>query len=166
MDTGLSFEDIYEELFPSIYRFVRVRIPKSDVEDVAAEIMVKVWRALPSFRGLSLKPWALRIAYHHIADYYRNHKRVPKVIPLEEMSLGSDHSEQWLTLLSVSQALAKLSPNHVTVIQLRLVEGLSASETAGILGITREAVDSLLYRAKKSFRILYQGFGTAGGGQI
>ena len=53
--------------------------------------------------------------------------------------------------------MAKLSPQQVNVIQLRLIEGFTAGEVAEILGTTHQAVDSLLYRAKKGFRKIYQG---------
>lgn len=159
-----TFDEVYENLFPQIYRFVRVRVPSSDVDDVTAEVMSKIWRAFSTFRGENPKAWALRIAFNHIADYYRAHKRTPVALPLKEPQDGVDASEDWLTFLTVSQALAKLSPTHLAVLQLRLVEGFSAAETARILGTTEQAVDSLLYRAKKRFRKVYES-GTAGGGQ-
>lgn len=159
-----TFDEIYENLFPQVYRFVRLRVPSSDVDDVTAEVMAKVWRAFSGFRGENPKAWALRIAYNQIADYYRAHKRSPSAIPLIEVENGVDASEDWLTFLTVSQALDKLSPTHLAVLQLRLVEGFSSAETAGILGTTQQAVDSLLYRAKKRFRKAYES-ATAGGGQ-
>lgn len=161
----LSFDQIYDELFPVIYRFVRVRTPQSDVEDVVAEIMAKIWRAMPSFRGQSLKPWALRVAYNHIADYYRQKKRTPALLPLEDNLVGTDPSEKATNILSIGQVLSSLPPSQTAVIQLRLVEGLSAQDVAGILGITQQAVDSMLYRAKKGFRRLYRNLETAGGEQ-
>lgn len=157
-----SFDAVYEELFPLVYRFVRLRIPRSDVEDLTAEILTKVWRALPSLEAkTALRSWALKIAYHHIADYYRAQKGkgIPVVSLTEDIKSAdslADHSEQLLTLLSVSDTLAQLSEPQVAVIQLRLIEGFSAVEAANILGITQQAVDSLLYRAKKSFRKLYE----------
>ncbi len=157
-----SFEQIYDELFPIIYRFVRLRVPQSEVEDITAEVITKVWRALPTFEGKSsLKSWALKIAYHHIADFYRSTKgKGVQVISLsEEIKLSmaqEDHSNNFITSLSVSETLAKLSEPQVAVIQLRLIEGFSAIEVAQILGITQQAVDSLLYRAKKSFRKYYE----------
>lgn len=167
MEADSSFDEIYEQLFPLIYRFVSIRVPKSDVEDVAAEIIVKAWRGLGSMeRKTALKSWALKIATHQIADYYRSHKRIP-VMPLEEipkpLPQESDQSETWATLFSVGEALAKLSPQQVNVIQLRLIEGFSAGEVAEILGTTQQAVDSLLYRAKKGFRKIYQGNPGKGG---
>jgi len=160
VEVNSSFDETYELLFPLIYRFVSIRIPKTDVEDVTAEIIVKVWRGLPNMEKMTaLKSWALTIASHQIADYYRSHKRAPMMtfedIPLPEPQI--DQSESWATLLSVKETLAKLSPQQVNVIQLRLIEGFSAGEVASILGMTQQAVDSLLYRAKKGFRKIYQG---------
>ena len=145
-----SFDEIYEELFPVLYRFVRLRIPQSEVEDVTAEVITKVWRALPNIeRKSSIKSWALRIAYHHIADFYRTRKgRGTQIVSLSEeiqaTQATEDHSDHLLTVLSVSDTLTKLSEQQVAVIQLRLIEGFSAIEVAQILGITQQAVDSLL----------------------
>ncbi|HVJ48547.1 sigma-70 family RNA polymerase sigma factor [Desulfitobacterium sp.] len=156
MDTD-SFDQIYENLLPLVYRFVRLRVPTHDVEDVTAEILTKVWCALPGFKGnASLKSWALRIAYHQIADYYRmNRGKGLPVISLSHDLMNSpvaeDQSELLTTLLSISETLAKMSEPQVAVIQLRLIEGFSAAEVSQTLGITQQAVDSLLYRAKKSF---------------
>lgn len=167
MEADSSFDETYEILFPLIYRFVSIRVPKVDVEDVAAEIIVKVWRGLANIeKENALKSWALTIATHQISDYYRTHKRTP-VMNLEEipepLPQESDQSETWATLLSVGDALAKLSPQQVNVIQLRLIEGFSAGEVAEILGTTNQAVDSLLYRAKNGFRKIYQGNPDKGG---
>lgn len=160
MEANSSFDETYELLFPLIYRYVSIRVPKPDVEDVTAEIIVKVWRGLPNIEKLSsLKSWALTIAAHQITDYYRSHKRAPMIALEDTLSEPeqSDQSESWVTLLSVKETLAKLSPQQVNVIQLRLIEGFSAGEVAEILGTTQQAVDSLLYRAKKGFRKIYQG---------
>lgn len=167
MEADLSFDEIYEAIFPIIYRYVSIRIPKPDVEDVAAEIIVKVWRGLPDIeKQKALKAWTLKIAAHHTADYFRKHKHI-STVTIEDvqkpLTQEADHSEIWATYLSVGEALAKLSPQQVNVIQLRLIEGFSAGEVAEILGTTQQAVDSLLYRAKKRFRKFYQGNSVKGG---
>ncbi|MDQ7093441.1 sigma-70 family RNA polymerase sigma factor [Desulfosporosinus sp. PR] len=167
MKADSSFDETYEELFPLIYRFVSIRVPKSDVEDVTAEIIVKVWKALSELvKKDALKAWALKIAARQIADYYRTHKHSASIL-LEErpksLLKDSDQSDSWATVLSIGEALAGLSPQQVNVIQLRLIEGFSAGEVAEILGTSQQAVDSLLYRAKKGFRKIYQGNPDKGG---
>jgi RNA polymerase sigma-70 factor, ECF subfamily len=167
VEANSSFDEIYEVIFPLIYRFVSIRIPKPDVEDVSAEIIVKVWRGFPDIeKKYALKAWALKIASHQIVDYYRKHKRTPTMnldnVP-KPLIQKSDQSEEWAILLSIGEALAKLSPIQVNVIQLRLIEGFSAEEVADVLGTSSQAVDSLLYRAKKGFRKFYQGNPDKGG---
>lgn len=163
-----SFEEIYEELFPAVYRFVCLRIPYAETEDVTAEIMAKIWKSVERFEGRSsLKSWALRIAANYIVDFYRGRKDV-QIIPLSEELQNSqssrDYGEDLATLLSVNNTLSQLTEQQVAVIQLRLIEGFSAAETADILGTTQQAVDSMLYRAKKSFRTIYQA--EVAGGEI
>lgn len=166
MAINQSFEEIYEQLFPLIYRFVIVRIPVQEVEDITAEIMVKVWRALSEFKGkCSLRTWALRIAYHQIVDFYRSERHIPILSyndQLDITQLKPDHVEQLAMLSCIKEALAKLPAPQVVVIQLRLVEGFSAGEVADILGTSQQAVDSLLYRAKKGFRKFYKAENTGG----
>jgi RNA polymerase sigma-70 factor (ECF subfamily) len=161
-----SFEEIYEQLFPLIYRFVIVRVPPQEVEDLTAEIMVKVWKALSEFKGkCSLRTWALRIAYHQIVDYYRSERHIPVLSYNEQLDikqLTPDHVEQLTMLSCIKEALAKLPAPQVVVIQLRLVEGFSTDEVANILGTNQKAIDSLLYRAKKGFRKFYQAENTGG----
>jgi RNA polymerase sigma-70 factor (ECF subfamily) len=162
----ISFDEVYEELFPAVYRFVCLRIPASEIEDVTSEIMAKIWKAISGFEGRSsLKSWALRIAANYIADFYRNRKDISIIALTEDLpnaANGRDYGEEFATVLSVSKTLSQLTEPQVSVIQLRLIEGFSSSETATILGITQQAVDSLLYRAKKNFRTIYTAE-TAGG---
>ncbi len=155
----VSFEQIYEQLFPAVYRFACIRIPSSEIEDITAEIMAKIWRSISGFEGRSsLRCWALRIAANYIADFYRSRKQVDVIClaeDLQNLSGSRDYGEDLATGLSVSCTLAQLTEPQVAVIQLRLVEGFSSTETASIMGTTQQAVDSLLYRAKKSFRTIY-----------
>jgi len=155
----LSFDQIYEELFPSVYRYVCLRVPSADIEDVTAEIMAKVWKSISGFEGRSsLKSWALRIAANYIIDFYRSRKKIDIISLSEDIQNTSgnrDYGEDLATVMTVSRTLSKLTEPQVAVIQLRLVEGFSSTETASIMGTTQQAVDSMLYRAKKSFRNIY-----------
>jgi phosphoenolpyruvate carboxylase len=75
VEADSSFDETYEVIFPLIYRFVSIRVPKPDVEDVSAEIIVKVWRGLPDIEKkmllklgrLRLRPIRLSIITGHIS---------------------------------------------------------------------------------------------------
>jgi RNA polymerase sigma-70 factor (ECF subfamily) len=154
MDSAL-FGQTYDTLFPSIYRYVRLRIPPAETEDVTAEIMSRIWRASKKFSGKSsLKTWALKIAARHVAEYYR--RRRPTPAPLHENPAlipdGPTPEETVHESLAIRNVFKQLPENQAAVIEFRLIEGLSARETAEIMGVTHQAIDSLLYRAKQSFR--------------
>jgi RNA polymerase sigma-70 factor (ECF subfamily) len=157
--SAISFDAMYDELFPRIYRYVYLRIPRGEVEDVAAEIMAKIWRNIASFTGRgSLGGWSLKLAARHVADFYRQHRHI-RPIPLGDNPVQlptPDVGEQVAEAALVHQVLASLPEKQVSAIQLRLVEGLSSEETAAVLGISIQAVDSLLYRAKQNFREIYR----------
>jgi RNA polymerase sigma-70 factor (ECF subfamily) len=142
-------------LFPAVYRYVRLRIPPAETEDVTAEIMARIWKSLGSFAGKSsLKTWALKIAARQVAEYYRRRRQA--TVPLHEQpTLIPDDPTPEETVheaLAVRNVFARLPENQVAVIEFRLIEGLSARETAEVMRLSPQAVDSLLYRAKQNFR--------------
>lgn len=158
-----TFDDVYDELFPSVFRYTKLRVPEPEVEDVMAEIMVRIWQSLEGFAGKSsLKSWAFTIAARTVADYYRKGKD-RELTPLSADSAVAQNFEDDLTVaLAVTEVMTRLPEPHLSVIQLRLIEGFDADQTASFLGISRQAVDSLLYRARKKFQTLYAQ-ATAGG---
>ncbi|MDR1320473.1 MAG: sigma-70 family RNA polymerase sigma factor [Gracilibacteraceae bacterium] len=154
MDSNL-FGQIYDVLFPAVYRYIRLRVPAAETEDVTAEAMARIWKASGGFAGKSsLKTWALKITARHVAEYYRRRKQT--TAPLgEEPALipdGLNPAETVPDSLAIRNVFAGLPENQVAVIEFRLIEGLSARETAEVMAVTPQAVDSLLYRAKQNFR--------------
>jgi RNA polymerase sigma-70 factor (ECF subfamily) len=56
----------------------------------------------------------------------------------------------------VQVVLEKLSPKYRMCLVLREYDGLSCQEIADVMGTTRSAVKSLLFRAREEFRQVYQ----------
>jgi RNA polymerase sigma-70 factor (ECF subfamily) len=52
----------------------------------------------------------------------------------------------------VQRILAKLSPKHRVALVLKEYQGLSCDEIAEVMGTSRSAVKSLLFRAREEFR--------------
>ncbi|MFF0813576.1 RNA polymerase sigma factor ShbA [Rhodococcus sp. NPDC003318] len=134
-------------------RHTRAHTP---VEDVAQEVCLALMRALPRFRdrGGSLLRFTFGIAAHKVADARRAAGRrgptpvraVPESGP-EETVLDDE------LRLSVRELVDRLPEGQRHVLQLRIVQGLSAERTAELLGTTAGAVRVAQHRALQRIRL-------------
>ena len=143
--------------------------------DVAQEVWIQIFRALPSYRGDSqFGTWAHRIAVNRTLNALRKVRRIAKVETdvEEDTALAGDDpaadSERSFVAASIDQAVKLLSPGARTVFLLHDVEGYTHEEIARELGITTGGSKSQLFKARAKLRRLLahlaEGF-TAGSGQ-
>src|SRR5689334_10919420 len=85
--TDASFDLIVNRYQERLRRFLRARVgPREDVEDLLQEILIKMWRGLPTLRGTtdsSVAAWVFAIARNTVAQHYRQQSRL-SVGSLEE----------------------------------------------------------------------------------
>jgi len=160
--------DAFEELvrmynrkvFALAYGFVRDR---ATADDLAQEVFLKAYQALPSFRAESgFGTWVYRIAVNHIKDYLRKSSR-RRTVSLDEVSEGPaavddgaetrvrEHDEE-NRRREVFRVLETLPPKYRMILTLRDVEGLPYEEVARVLGVAPGTVDSRLFRARRMLR--------------
>jgi RNA polymerase sigma-70 factor, ECF subfamily len=139
-------------------RYCRARLRGDDVlgpEDVAQEVCVAVMTALPTYqlRGLSFRAFVYGIAAHKVVDARRAARR-DRCVPVPEVpdaATGDADPEQ--RALSGERArrmdemLSALTARQREVLTLRIALGVSAEETARILGTTAGAVRLVQHRA-------------------
>ena len=69
---------LFDSCYPRIarYAFARTGNP-SDAEDIAAEVFVRAFESLDSFRerGLPMEAWLFRIAHNLVVDRFRRDSR-------------------------------------------------------------------------------------------
>jgi RNA polymerase sigma-70 factor (ECF subfamily) len=141
-----------------IYRIVR---DQSVAEDLVQESFLRVWNRAQAFdaeRG-SLGPWILTVARNQALDYIRS---VQGRVWSGMVSADSEHPgafRDWegdmldgIRLDQVRTALAKLSDNQRTVIELAYFEGLSQSEMADRLKQPLGTVKTWIRTALKTLR--------------
>ncbi|OGO21036.1 MAG: hypothetical protein A2Z14_12775 [Chloroflexi bacterium RBG_16_48_8] len=157
-----AFETLYLRHLEKIYRYIYFRVgDEAQAEDMAEEVFVKTWEALPNFK-LGQNPftsWLYRIAHNLLVDQYR--RRNPVSISEEELARHSDSSElperivgrkqEWEML---AKAVRQLDSLDQQVILLRFVEGLSHREIAAIIGKSQTASRVIQHRALKTLRAL------------
>ena len=126
-------------------------------EDVAQEVWIQIFRALPGYRGDSqFSTWAHRIAVNRTLNALRRTKRLAAIeTPVEEDTASVEmDTERSFVAASIEQATAKLSPGARTVFVLHDVEGYTHEEIAETLGITSGGSKSQLFKARAKLRKL------------
>jgi RNA polymerase sigma-70 factor (ECF subfamily) len=175
-DTGFADRtDAYRsELLAHCYRMVG---SVHDAEDLVQETYLRAWRGYPDFEERSsLRTWLYRIATNVCLTALASRDRrllpsglvgpstdVPGTIaarllevawlePIADSLLGDDPASiiarRESTRLAFVAALQHLPPRQRATLLLRDVVGMSAAETAALLGLSTAAANSALQRAR------------------
>jgi RNA polymerase sigma-70 factor (ECF subfamily) len=125
--------------------------------DIAQEVWIQIFRALPSYRGDSqFSTWAHRIAVNRTLNALRKTRRLANVeteVQEDTASIEPDNDRMFVAQ-SIEEAAAKLSPGARTVFMLHDVEGYTHEEIAEELGITTGGSKSQLFKARGRLRKL------------
>jgi RNA polymerase sigma-70 factor, ECF subfamily len=125
--------------------------------DVAQEVWIQIFRALPQYRGDSrFGTWAHRIAVNRTLNALRKTRRLAKIeTEVDEDTATVDvDPDRSLMMETIEGAAAKLSPGARAVFMLHDVEGFTHEEIAERLGITSGGSKSQLFKARAKLRTL------------
>ena len=126
--------------------------------DVAQEVWIQIFRALPTYRGDSqFGTWAHRIAVNRTLNALRQRRRLAS---LETTDIAEDsasvepEADRNILAASIEAATAQLSPGARAVFVMHDVEGFTHEEIAAALGITAGGSKSQLFKARAKLRRL------------
>jgi len=146
----------YENAVRSVlYRVVGNR---DDAEDLSQETFLRVYKFASRFRGKSsLKTWILRIAINLAIDLMKLNKRIPSTVSYDEVLIKSEskdsNPQERLDLsekkMALTVGLNKLPPKQRAAIVLKIIEGMTNSEIAETMEISKDAVKANIYYARK-----------------
>src|SRR3954463_10962302 len=125
--------------------------------DIAQEVWIQIFRALPSYRGDSqFSTWAHRIAVNRTLNALRKTRRLATIeTEVDENSVSVEpDTERSFVAESIQDAAAKLSPGARAVFMMHDVEGYTHEEIAEQLGITAGGSKSQLFKARAKLRTL------------
>src|SRR5262245_6737351 len=151
-----AFERLYQRYVADVYRYSLALLPNAaDAEDVTQTTFMNAYRAFK--RGDEIqKPhnWLIKIAHNVARSRYAHAGRRVQEVPLE------DHIEQLTApeddspnLDTVLRALGQLPFNQRAALVMRELEGRTYAEIADTLGVSVSAVETLIFRARKSLRV-------------
>ncbi|GMV09095.1 MAG TPA: sigma-70 family RNA polymerase sigma factor [Gemmatimonadaceae bacterium] len=153
-----AMRQLWSQHAPHIDAVVRRLVGNADdAVDIAQEVWIQIFRALPTYRGDSqFGTWAHRIAVNRTLNALRRTRRLAKLeTDIEEETASVEHgSERALLAASIEEATARLSPGARTVFVMHDVEGYTHEEIAAELGITPGGSKSQLFKARARLRKL------------
>lgn len=129
----------------------------AEAEDVAQEAFVRVWRQAPKWRPGRAKfdTWLHRVALNLCYDRLRRRREIPTDAPPEQADPGPSPDrglEAEGTARRVSAALAALPDRQREAIVLCHYQDLGNIEAAAVMGVSVEALESLLGRGRRALR--------------
>src|SRR6266571_3984802 len=102
-------------------------------EDVAQEVWIQIFRALPTYRGeAQFATWAHRIAVNRTLNALRRTRRLSEVeTEIDDNTLAVEpDTDSSFVMASIEQAANKLSPGARLVFLMHDVEGYTHDEIA------------------------------------
>ena len=143
---------------PRIDAVVRRLVGDPDqAADIAQEVWIQIFRALPTWRGDSqFSTWAHRIAVNRTLNALRSVRRIAKLeVDMEDDTVAVDEDmDRSFLAQSIDEAVQKLSPGARAVFVLHDIEGYTHEEIAQELGITSGGSKSQLFKARAKLRRL------------
>ena len=134
----------------------RVLGDRAEAEDVAQEAMLRLWRIAPDWQTGQAKvsTWFYRVTMNLCIDLQR--KRRGGTVALDDAPDPADNAPSAAEQLvakarsdALQDALAQLPDRQRQAVVLRHLEELANPEIAEILGVSVEAVESLVARGKR-----------------
>ena len=152
----VAFERLYRRYVKDVYRYTLALLQNpADAEDVTQTTFLNAWSAYR--RGVEpTKPhnWLIKIAHNAARTRYAVSARRPQEVAfdenLHELPVPAEEASE---LHGVLQALQKLPFNQRSALVMRELEGRSYSEIAEALEVSVSAVETLIFRARRSLRL-------------
>lgn len=167
-----DFQKFYQDNLDKIYRFVffRVGANKELAEDLTSEIFIKALGHFADYDPTkSRSAWLYAIAHNHLANYYRDNKRVEisieeikderhTEIDIKEKIISAPAVDGFRELLKkdaereLREILNQLPEEKRELVTLKYLLGYSYREIGEIMGMSEVAVKVATHRIMKDLK--------------
>jgi RNA polymerase sigma-70 factor, ECF subfamily len=157
-DAALEFEQLVRVHDGRIRRIARQFAANGAVDDLVQDILMRLWRSYGSFRGDSkLESWIYRVSLNaamtHVTQTVRARDlRTAMSRQSEAVTEGTPGGASAAQILS--DFLNRLGDVDAAIFMMYM-DGLTAVEISGVLGITDNAVNVRINRMKQKFSDAY-----------
>ncbi len=155
--------ELYRQLRPRVFGLCRHLLGSREAaEDAASEVFLKAQRAMKTYdSALPFPRWLLSIASHYCIDVLRRRRLEQRLFhpgEIESVELSGDHLSPLAEVLlaerrdHVRAAVEGLPERYRLPLVLRYYGELNYEQIAGTLGLNRNHVATLIFRAKQELR--------------
>jgi RNA polymerase sigma-70 factor (ECF subfamily) len=158
-----AFAELYRRYVPRVYAFAYRRSGIIEVaEDITSATFERALSHLGSFswRASGFGPWLFRIAANELVDHYRRTARstsdraviAARVLVADAAPDPADEVGIRDATVEVLDAMSVLPARYQQALSLRYLAGLSTTEAAAAMGISKATLAVTVFRATRALR--------------
>jgi RNA polymerase sigma-70 factor (ECF subfamily) len=157
-DEVLEFEQLVREHKGRIRRIARRFAASGAVDDLVQDILTRLWRSYGGFRGDSkVESWIYRVSLNaamtHLSQTVKARALLQAMSAQPEATTGSAPGGASPAQI-LSDFLNRLGDVDAAILMMYM-DGLTAGEMSGVLGITENAINVRINRMKQKFSDAY-----------
>jgi RNA polymerase sigma-70 factor, ECF subfamily len=155
-----AFQRLIDREAPRLIRFAYGMLGNlDDAEDVVQETLIRLFENAASWTpDARIGTWLHRVCYNRAIDVLRRRRAVADESALEELADESDTPDTAIvrseTILSVRDAIERLPARQRTAVLLFHFQDFSQRDAASVMGVSEDAFESMLARARRQLKRL------------
>jgi RNA polymerase sigma-70 factor (ECF subfamily) len=157
---------LYRQYAPRIDLYLKKKLPREeDVKEILNDVFLEAIDSLPMLKKEeNLNAWLYRIAHNKIVDFYRK-KKIKSIllsqVPFLDFVASEIHQPEFQFEKNkvrdhIETTLKHLSKKYQQILRLHYEENIPIKDIAVIFNLSFKATESLLFRARKSFKETYE----------
>lgn len=157
----IEFYNLYS---PKILKYLNGKLSPEDAQEILNDVFFEAVDSLSLLRNNNnILAWLYKIAHNKTADFYRK-KKIKSVllsqapflkIIASEINDPEFQFEKNKLRDGIEEAFRSISSHYRKILKLHYEEKMSVKELAPIFDLSAKATESLLYRARQSFKTAY-----------
>jgi RNA polymerase sigma-70 factor (ECF subfamily) len=159
------FNQLAEDYGTDLYRYA-MWICGNDAlaKDLVQETYLRAWKALDKLQDIkAAKSWLITILRREYARTFE--RKVPKFTDVDKVVVPEDtelEPDDRTEIKLLRQSIMTLDPKYREPLLLQVVMGHSCKEISELLGISKSAVMTQLFRAREQLKVKLQKDGVTG----
>ncbi len=162
---AISYKVLVDRYKNKIFSYALYMVKnRMDAEDVAQEVLIRLWNNMGKFRLPAAGSWIMRTTHNLCIDYLRRNQVMQqrsifideeseeRIIDTDKGNRPEIKTQQNITLDRIKAAVQKLPENLKSVFVLYEIEGFKYREISTTLEIPINSVKVYLLRARKKLQ--------------